>query len=323
MSFITNEIKGGTPNTTSGLKEELSQEDKKTQEAVVHPLNSTHIKFTTEFSQGWTQASTAQMYAKSCEHMQKPCGEQFFAIFRQYLPQLIQSVVDLGCGTGQLSDYMARELPLAEKIKGVDISKPMLDYARETYTSDRVSFFHLENVEFDLQGLNTKFDVAFSCCVFHMVENPTQALKNLKGALSDNARVGITYIAGASQEDPFFQAVGITQSDWNNTHAKKVIMAQQRSEMLDLARACKIVEDAGYTILYRAQRVQEHLIPTQEEAAEWFLSTMEGNYNGSLTIDFAQEVIENRIRLNPQLLTKEGAVCFKPVYFDLIFEPKK
>ena len=66
----------------------------------------------------------------------------FFDLTRRVLAESPDTVVDLGCGPGQLTAAMARRWPAA-RVVGVDSSKDMIERAQE-WAGDRVSFCHMD-----------------------------------------------------------------------------------------------------------------------------------------------------------------------------------
>ena len=73
-------------------------------------------------------------------------------------------VLDIGCGTGETSCYLAERFPGA-RVVGVDVSRAAIQYASRSYGSDRVSFRLLD--EFD----NEPFELCYINGVFHHLKD--------------------------------------------------------------------------------------------------------------------------------------------------------
>jgi ArsR family transcriptional regulator len=94
-------------------------------------------------------------------------------------------VGDLGCGTGQVSQWLA---PFSERIIAVDASKEMLRAARERLSGQR----HVEIRHGSLEKLpiqNAELDVALLLLVLHHVPEPKRALAEAARALKPGGRL--------------------------------------------------------------------------------------------------------------------------------------
>lgn len=85
-------------------------------------------------------------------------------------------ILDIGTGTGVLIPFLTERV-VNGSIKGVDISKGMLDVARS-------KFNHLSNVHFDLvnvekDDLHDKYDKIILYSMYPHLENKTQTIKKL------------------------------------------------------------------------------------------------------------------------------------------------
>ena len=77
-----------------------------------------------------------------------------------------KDILDIGCGTGELSSRLAQT---ADSVLGIDISQRMLNVAKEKNTSANIRYekLSMENIG----SLGKKFDMAVSSLAFHYVEN--------------------------------------------------------------------------------------------------------------------------------------------------------
>ena len=87
----------------------------------------------------------------------------------------VQTILDLGCGTGTLTAQLA---DLCSKVVGVDSSQNMIVKAKKQF----------ENIEFSVCDalalpFEKEFDVVFSNAVFHWINDHDALLKNIHKAL--------------------------------------------------------------------------------------------------------------------------------------------
>ena len=104
-------------------------------------------------------------------------------IFRALLPSFKdKKVLDLGCGYGDLCKLA--EDDGARKIVGVDISKKMLEMAKNINSSDKITYLNLPMEK--LNEINEKFDFVISSLAFHYVENFEKLIFDIKNLLVEN-----------------------------------------------------------------------------------------------------------------------------------------
>lgn len=110
-----------------------------------------------------------------------------------------ENVLELGCGTGRLLNYVARSLP-NRKFHGIDISREMLRQA----SADAP-----ENVKFSITDglkaeIDTEFDTAFCVTVFqHLKPDAVQSWFNEVGRLlKPNGKFLFQFIEG-DEHEPF------------------------------------------------------------------------------------------------------------------------
>ena len=73
-------------------------------------------------------------------------------------------VLDFGCGNGRLAGFLGGEY---KHYVGVDISKNLIDIAKQRYHSENISFVKLSSDFSSLPFKDNQFDIIFSIAVFH------------------------------------------------------------------------------------------------------------------------------------------------------------
>jgi trans-aconitate 2-methyltransferase len=100
-------------------------------------------------------------------------------------PQPQEKILDLGCGTGQLTDQIATT---GAEVVGIDNSAAMIAKAQENYPHIEFRVADATNFSF-----NESFDAIFSNAVLHWVKPPEAAVKCMKKALKPGGRLVVEF----------------------------------------------------------------------------------------------------------------------------------
>ncbi|WP_395167143.1 class I SAM-dependent methyltransferase [Francisella salimarina] len=97
-------------------------------------------------------------------------------------PQKDEKILDIGCGTGELTNKIRLQ---GASIVGIDVSNQMLNQAKKNYPN-------IEFIEADAQQnlpFNSEsFNAVFSNAALHWMLNPTAVIKNVNKILKKNGR---------------------------------------------------------------------------------------------------------------------------------------
>src|SRR5690242_4464869 len=104
----------------------------------------------------------------------------FFDLLAQVKADAPKRVVDLGCGTGDLTLALAERWPAAE-VLGVDSSEAMLEEARQKHTVPGVQFLAADLARFEPPG---PVDVLFSNAALHWLANHAALLTHFVALLA-------------------------------------------------------------------------------------------------------------------------------------------
>ncbi len=196
-------------------------------------------------------------------------------------------VVDLGCGTGEITSQLAAELPRSD-VLGIDSSQRMLA---------RAAWLARPGLRFELGAIETaggEWDLVFSNAALHWLEDHEALLPRLLRMVRPGgqlvcqipsnhahpAHVAIVELAG---EEPFRAALGA----W-----------ARRSPVLGIDRYAELLHAAGALELTVLEKIYPHVLPTAAEIAEWTGGSTLVPYFERLPVELHQHFLERyRARL--------------------------
>lgn len=130
-----------------------------------------------------------------------------------------ESILDIGCGDGNITAKMAHSVPNGRVI-GIDLSPSMIKAAKESYA-------HVTNLSFEIAdatnfSFSQRFDFITSFFTLHWIEDQLTVLENIKNALTPNGTTIIIMSASQEKTPIIFQAFEHLKQDetWANI-AKK------------------------------------------------------------------------------------------------------
>lgn len=95
-------------------------------------------------------------------------------------PSEHEIILDLGCGTGELTNKLAES---CRKVVGIDNSFEMIQAAERSYPE--ILFIHADGADFKL---DMKFDAVFSSSVLHWITKPETVISNINDHLEPGGR---------------------------------------------------------------------------------------------------------------------------------------
>jgi trans-aconitate 2-methyltransferase len=187
-------------------------------------------------------------------------------------------VVDLGCGTGELTAYLHEQLG-ADETLGVDTSEAMLDKA-SAHATDRVRFELA-----DLRDVDGTFDVVFANASLQWVPDHPALLRSLTAALSEGGQLAVQVPA-------------------NVDHPSHVIAAEVAAEMIDdpppdavlgvlrPERYAELLYELGFDEQHVRLQVYGHVLPSSADVVEWVKGTSLTRFKAVMTDEQFDEFIE-------------------------------
>jgi trans-aconitate 2-methyltransferase len=172
-------------------------------------------------------------------------------------------VLDLGCGTGELTRALHDHLG-AEETTGIDNSETMLlkssEYGNET--------LHFEQTDIVAFAADRPFDLIFSNAALHWVPDHEALLRKLTALLAPAGQL----------------AVQMPANDDHPTHAIAAELAREYgvdsrpSHLLRTEHYAELLHQLGFARQNVRMQVYGHLLPSAEEAVEWVKGTLLTDY---------------------------------------------
>lgn len=155
-------------------------------------------------------------------------------LFELLQPRAGERILDLGCGTGDLSEQIAAA---GAHVVGIDTSAEMVAEAQRKYPA-------LEFVQGDALALSTDqphahFDAIFSNAVLHWVKEPARALEGMAACLREGGRIALE-MGGARNIGSIRKALGealVAHVEHDERHAESPWYFPSLSEYASLVEA--------------------------------------------------------------------------------------
>lgn len=210
-------------------------------------------------------------------------------------PQPGDAILDLGCGTGELSAYLAELVGPKGKVIGVDPDKERIQLARRTHTEVKNLSFVEGNASNFLEIVPEAFDIVFSNYVLHWIPDKREAFENMFQCLKIGGKIAVQYISHL----PPFELNAYKQL--NPENAEQILNMYQCEPKVSIEEFCS---SARFEIIksYNTQCVKL-AFENVTTLLEWHWSSTHGVFDPSLV---------NKQRLETYLAPytdKYGKVC--------------
>ncbi|HEX8087579.1 MAG TPA: methyltransferase domain-containing protein [Blastocatellia bacterium] len=219
---------------------------------------------------------------KQYERFRDERSKPFFDLVELVRPQPRMRVVDLGCGTGDLTLLLHKKLGAGETV-GLDDSEAMLAKAK-TFVGDGLRFDKqsIDNFEADHY-----YDLVFSNAALHWVLNHGDLLARLTRALTARGQIAIqipanhdfpthTVAAQLAGEAPFRAALN------GYTHPTSVLKPEEYATLLNRL---------GYGEQHVRLQVYGHNLASREDVVEWVKGSLLTAYERRLPTELYEEFI--------------------------------
>lgn len=130
-------------------------------------------------------------YQQTSSLIQRKLGKLFLQ--SELNPRLGDAILDLGCGTGELSAHLAELVGQHGRVVGVDPDTDRIKVAQESYRTVRnLSFVEGSTSNFPLMG-SESYNIIFSNLVLHWVSDKDEAFQNMFTSLIPGGGIFLLY----------------------------------------------------------------------------------------------------------------------------------
>jgi trans-aconitate 2-methyltransferase len=171
-------------------------------------------------------------------------------------------VVDLGCGTGELTRQLADSLPNSNVI-GLDSSPQMLEKAA-SYASPNLRFEQGEQA-----ALAGKWDLIFSNAALHWSENHAELIPNLYRTLNPGGQIAVQVPSNFSHIS--HQIIRETAGE---EPFQSILQGFVRyAPVLPIDQYAQLLFDSGAENMIVFEKVYAHVLEDSEGVVEWISGT--------------------------------------------------
>ncbi len=116
-----------------------------------------------------------------------------------------QAVLDVGCGTGNLTQALLKRLGPKGRVVAVDLSPQMIERARAKNPDPRASFVLGDAAEVPLQG---SFDHVVCCAVWPHFDDPVGTVKHVRRSLLPGGALHVWHWIGRERVNEIHSKAG-------------------------------------------------------------------------------------------------------------------
>jgi len=218
-----------------------------------------------------SNSNAAERYKQSSLSAQKVDGEKF--IQTDVCPQAGDTILDLGCGTGELSASLADLVGPEGKVVAVDPDKERIFLAQQTYDEVKNLSF-VEASASNFPGIGSEpYDIIFSNHVIHWIPDKQEVFKNMFLSLKRGGKIAIQY------NDRFLSFEMSAYMVLNPENAPRFLEKCQFEERAKIEEYCST---AGFHIVTSYDTFMQLVFESIESLLNWIWSCSHGVFDPSL-----------------------------------------
>jgi trans-aconitate 2-methyltransferase len=198
------------------------------------------------------------------ERFQNERNQPFFDLLDLVQPKPDMKVIDLGCGTGELTLGLHQKLAARETL-GIDSSSTMLERAL-AFAAPGLTF---RQAEIESLAWGEGYDLVFSNAALHWVPDNPAVLAHIAAVLGPRGQIAVQVpanddhpshrVAGeVGLEEPFRSALG---------------GFERKSNILAPERYAALLDELGFDRQHVRLQVYVHHLPSRDDVIEWVKGT--------------------------------------------------
>lgn len=220
-----------------------------------------------------------EQYEKFAAERKQP----FLDLLALVEPRPHMHVVDLGCGTGELTRELHEVLHAAETV-GIDSSETML--LKAGHFGDEALHFAKNDIEAFVT--DRPYDLVFSNAALHWVADHERLLQRLTSFLSPAGQLAVQM--PANDDHPSHRVAAEVAREFN--------VDPRPDFVLPVERYATLLHDLGYARQNVRMQVYGHVLPSSRDVVEWVRGALLTHYQSLLGAERYSEFLaayENRL----------------------------
>ena len=193
-------------------------------------------------------------------------------------PQAGDVILELGCGTGELSAYLAELLGPEGKVVAVDPDKERILLAKQRYGEvPNLSFAEGSASNFPGMG-SESYDIIFSNHVIHWIPDKHEVFKNMFESVKDGGKIAAQYL------EHLYLSLLTAFKELNPENADRITSKMYQCE--DKGKIENYCSKVGFRIIKSYFTESAHLaFKSIESLLEWLSTTTHGVFDPKLVTE--------------------------------------
>jgi trans-aconitate 2-methyltransferase len=194
------------------------------------------------------------------------------------------TVVDLGCGTGELTARLAEHTGAATTL-GLDSSPAMLERARAHVTDNNVGAVRFELGGIEEFGAVGAYDVVFSNAALHWVPDHVALLARLRDALRPGGQLAVQVPANTDHPSHALAFEVAAEPPFG-------VVVDEATPVLPPERYATLLDELGFADPHVRLQVYGHHLASTADVVEWTKGTTLTRFERALTPERYAEFVD-------------------------------